>query len=202
MSEVEIVMARLKGSERREQLLQVATRLFAVRGYDAATTASIAETAGITEPVLYRHFESKKALYLAVLRASSAQLLQRWQGSSQHGTQAIDQIRHLASTIYDAIPEIADYQRVIYGATTCSSDPDIAAFLHEHVARLIEIAMAIVRRGQEQGNFRQDMDIHAMSWSIVNIYTGFSFTRLHVSPEHMDLRVGVEMVLTGLCKRQ
>jgi AcrR family transcriptional regulator len=193
-------MARLKGSERREQLLQVATGLFAARGYEAATTASIAETAGITEPVLYRHFESKKALYLAVLRASSNQLLQRWQESAQHGTNAMEQIRHLASTIYDAIPEITDYQRVIYGATTASSDPDIAAFLREHVAHMIEIAMVIVRHGQEQGVFRQDMDIHAMSWSIVNIYTGFSFTRLHVNPEHLDLRVGVEMVLTGLCK--
>lgn len=191
-------MGRLKGPERREQLLSVATRLFAERGYDATTTASIAEAAGITEPVLYRHFQNKKDLYLAVLRNSSALLLERWKEAAHQATQAPEQIRHLASTIYGALPEISNYQRVIYGSVTCNTDPDIAAFLHEHIGHLIRQAMEIVKLGQQQGVFRQDMDLNAMSWAIVNIYTGFSFTRLSINPDHMDLRVVVEVVLTGL----
>lgn len=194
-------MGRLKGPERRQQLLAVATRLFAERGYEATTTASIAEAAGITEPVLYRHFENKKDLYLAVLRNCSAALLDRWKAAASEATQAPEQIRHLAASIYGALPEIADFQRVIYGSVTCNSDPDIAKFLHEHVDHLIAQAMEIVQLGQQQGIFRQDMDLYAMSWSIVNIYTGFSFTRLSINPEHMDLRVVVEVVLTGLYAR-
>lgn len=194
-------MGRLKGPERRQQLLAVATRLFAERGYEATTTASIAEAAGITEPVLYRHFENKKDLYLAVLRSCSAALLDRWKAAASEATQAPEQIRHLAASIYGALPEIADFQRVIYGSVTCNSDPDIAKFLHEHVDHLIAQAMEIVQLGQQQGIFRQDMDLYAMSWSIVNIYTGFSFTRLSINPEHMDLRVVVEVVLTGLYAR-
>lgn len=194
-------MARLKGPERRDQLLSVATKLFAERGYEATTTASIAEAAGITEPVLYRHFENKKDLYLAVLRNCSAMLLERWKAAAGEATQASEQIRHLAASIYSGLPEIANYQRVIYGSVTCNSDPDIARFLHEHIDHMIAQAMAIVKLGQEQGIFRQDMDLYAMSWSIVNVYTGFSFTRLSINPENMDLRVVVEVVLTGLYAR-
>jgi len=194
-------MSRLKGPERREQLLTVATKLFADRGYEATTTASIAEAAGITEPVLYRHFQNKKDLYLAVLRNASSLLAQRWQDAASQAEKAPEQVRHLAATIYGALPEITDYQRVIYLSVTCNSDPDIATFLQEHVDRLINQAMAIVKLGQQQGIFRQDMDLYAMSWAIVNIYTGFSFTRLHVNPARMDLRVVVEVVLTGLYTR-
>jgi AcrR family transcriptional regulator len=194
-------MSRLKGPERREQLLTVATKLFADKGYEATTTASIAEAAGITEPVLYRHFDNKKDLYLAVLRNSSELLAQRWRDAANQAEQAPEQVRHLATTIYGSLPEISNHQRVIYLSVTCNSDPDIAAFLHEHVDRLINQAMTIVKLGQQQGVFRQDMDLYAMSWAIVNIYTGFSFTRLHVNPAHMDLRVVVEVVLTGLYAR-
>ena len=65
-------MARLKAAQRREQLIGVATKLFAKTGYDATTTADIAKAAGVTEPILYRHFESKQELFVAIVRDVSA----------------------------------------------------------------------------------------------------------------------------------
>ena len=53
----------MKAPERRAQVLRVATRLFARFGYARTTTASLARAAGVTEPVLYRHFPSKRALF-------------------------------------------------------------------------------------------------------------------------------------------
>ena len=68
-------MARLKAAQRREQLIAVATKLFAKTGYDATTTAEIAKAAGVTEPILYRHFESKQELFVAIVRDVSAYYL-------------------------------------------------------------------------------------------------------------------------------
>ncbi len=59
-------MARLKAPQRREQLISVATRQFAKFGYDATTTDAIAKAAGVTEPILYRHFGSKQELFIAI----------------------------------------------------------------------------------------------------------------------------------------
>jgi AcrR family transcriptional regulator len=61
------VGARLRAAERRAQLLVVARRLFARDGYRGASMEAIAEAAGVTKPVLYQHFPSKRALYEALI---------------------------------------------------------------------------------------------------------------------------------------
>ncbi|HEY1458146.1 MAG TPA: TetR/AcrR family transcriptional regulator [Solirubrobacteraceae bacterium] len=54
-------------TERRQRIEDAAARLFAQRGYAATTVDDIVEAAGLTKPMLYRHFESKKHLHMALL---------------------------------------------------------------------------------------------------------------------------------------
>ncbi len=54
---------RLPAAERRRQLLAVALEAFAERGFHGTSMNDVAEAAGVTKPVLYQHFASKKALY-------------------------------------------------------------------------------------------------------------------------------------------
>ena len=58
---------RLTAEERRQAVLDTACRVFSRSSYRGATTAEIAREAGISEPILYRHFGSKRDLYLACL---------------------------------------------------------------------------------------------------------------------------------------
>src|SRR5262245_29149000 len=58
---------RLPAGERRQAVLDSACRVFFASSYRGATTAEIAREAGISEPILYRHFGSKRDLYLACL---------------------------------------------------------------------------------------------------------------------------------------
>src|SRR4051794_17760588 len=58
---------RLPAPRRRRQLLDVALRVFADRGYHVTSMNDLAEAAGVTKPVLYQHFRSKRALYLELL---------------------------------------------------------------------------------------------------------------------------------------
>jgi AcrR family transcriptional regulator len=53
--------------ERRELIARAAGRLFAERGYAGTRLEDVAAAAQVTKPIVYRHFESKKALYLALL---------------------------------------------------------------------------------------------------------------------------------------
>lgn len=68
--------ARLPREQRREQLLSAALQVFAAEGYHATSMDSIAAAAGVTKPVLYQHFDSKRDLYLALLDNSLADLLE------------------------------------------------------------------------------------------------------------------------------
>lgn len=58
---------RLSAAERREAIIEAAQPLFAQRGLEGVTTREVAEAAGISEALLYRHFEGKTGLYTAVL---------------------------------------------------------------------------------------------------------------------------------------
>src|SRR6266496_5265262 len=71
-------MTRLSGPERRQAVVETACRVFAKGSYHGSTTAQIARLAGVTEPVLYRHFASKRDLYLAVLEESWRRLRLLW----------------------------------------------------------------------------------------------------------------------------
>jgi AcrR family transcriptional regulator len=68
---------RLTRSARRAQLLAAARAVFVAEGYHAAAMDTIAERAGVSKPVLYQHFPSKLELYLALLEASSDEIVSR-----------------------------------------------------------------------------------------------------------------------------
>src|SRR6266480_2719091 len=71
---------RMRKADRK--LLTHAKQLFVTLGYQATTTEKIARAAGVTEPVLYRHFENKRALFLEVLQEIRAATLTRWQAET------------------------------------------------------------------------------------------------------------------------
>ena len=68
MSDDNRVPSRLPAARRRRQLLEVARRVFAERGFHDASMNDIAIAAGVTKPVLYQHFASKRELFAELLR--------------------------------------------------------------------------------------------------------------------------------------
>ena len=60
-------LARLPAAARRRQLLDSALDVFATRGFHGASMNDVAEAAGVTKPVLYQHFDSKRKLFVELL---------------------------------------------------------------------------------------------------------------------------------------
>ncbi len=98
-------------AQRREQILDAATRAFARTGFTATSLGDVAAEAGITHAILYRHFDSKAALYRAVLDRAC----QRLAGATGGGDFGAD-----------AIPALV-------GAA--AADPDGFRLLFRHAAR-------------------------------------------------------------------
>lgn len=69
--ENEAVPHRMHGDERRRQLIDVAMQVFATHGYRGTTTREIAKVAGISEAIIFRHFQNKEELYSAILDEKS-----------------------------------------------------------------------------------------------------------------------------------
>lgn len=67
-------VSRLPAVKRRQQLLETALHVFARQGYHETSMNDLATKAGVTKPVLYQHFESKREMYLSVLQETSSAL--------------------------------------------------------------------------------------------------------------------------------
>src|SRR3982751_2999385 len=61
------ITGRMAGEERRQQIVRIAMRLFSQRGFRGTTTREIAQAAGISEAMVFRHFATKEELYAAIL---------------------------------------------------------------------------------------------------------------------------------------
>ena len=73
---------RMKGERRRTLIAEAAVEVFAERGYDSVNMEDIASRAGVSRPVLYDHFASKKELYLYLLHQQRDQVVAYVQGVS------------------------------------------------------------------------------------------------------------------------
>jgi AcrR family transcriptional regulator len=137
--------ARLPAARRRPQLLGVALQVFGERGFHPASMNEVAEAAGVTKPVLYQHFRSKRDLYREVLTDVGAQLLDAITKATTAATSPHEQVElgFIAYFRWVAANEAAF--RVLFGGGT-RRDEEFAAqvakvesAIAEAIATLIDV---------------------------------------------------------------
>jgi len=192
-------MARLKAPERREQLIEVATKLFARHGYEATTTAAIAESAGVTEPILYRHFKSKQELFVAIVRAMSDQTMHEWRELIEGVTDPAERIRRVASEFPTHIQKLSDAYHVIHGALATSRDAKVLKVMREHYEQIEEFFVSVVTEGQRAGVFHKSMDPRVPAWQLIHTGIGYAMISLNLSQFDQPLIAqAIEFILRGL----
>jgi AcrR family transcriptional regulator len=92
---------RLSAPERREAILDAALQVFGARGYETASMSEVAAAGGISKPVLYDHFASKRDLYVALVDRESASLSAALTASLDPAASLDERLRTLASTAID-----------------------------------------------------------------------------------------------------
>jgi len=191
--------SRLKAPQRREQLIEVATKLFARFGYEATTTAAIAEAAGVTEPILYRHFKSKQELFVAITRAMSHQTMQNWAKLIDRGADPAEQIRLVASEFPNHLRQLSDAYHVIHGALANSRDRKVLSVMREHYGDIEKFFVQIVEAGQASGVFRKDMNPKVPAWQLIHVGIGFAMIALNLSNfDFVPVEETVEFIIRGM----
>jgi len=95
MSKLRSVFDMSRSASRREQVLYLASQLFAERGYHAVGMDDIGDAAGVSGPAIYRHFPSKAALLAALFNKLTDQLVARAAEIVAAHPDGVDAIRHL-----------------------------------------------------------------------------------------------------------
>jgi AcrR family transcriptional regulator len=108
---------RMRAPERRAQLLEVAREVFGTSGFHSVSMDDVAERAGVTKPILYDHFSSKKDLYLALLDADLADLFERVKEALDSSPGNRERIRASFQAYFDFVDEQADGFRLLMQET-------------------------------------------------------------------------------------
>jgi TetR/AcrR family transcriptional regulator len=159
---------RLPAEERRASVLGAACGLFANRSYRGTTTADIARKAGVTEPVLYRHFPSKRALYLACLDWSWEQVKALWAERLAEEPDPALWLSAMGRAFREAEAEHPLVSPMwVQALAESSEDPEIAAYMREHMREVHDYVAAVIRRAQKAGGIAAQRDPEAEAWIFI-----------------------------------
>jgi AcrR family transcriptional regulator len=157
--------ARLPAAERRQELIETAIQLFSKGSYRGTTTSEIARAAGVSEPILYRHFASKRDLYLAALDHVWAQLREAWEAalsSADDACAAVEAIGKKHLSMHDSKLQLAELW--VQALTEAADDRELRRHLRGHMREVHDFTASVLRRGQEQGVIASDRDADAEAW--------------------------------------
>jgi AcrR family transcriptional regulator len=95
-------------TDRRQLLIDAARELFAKHAYDQVTTSEIAKNAGVAYGLIAHHFDTKRGLYLAVMREISAELTAHQLMPAPEGSSLAEQLRHALRNHISYIDQYSD----------------------------------------------------------------------------------------------
>jgi AcrR family transcriptional regulator len=156
---------RMPAAERRQHLIETAIRLFTEGSYRGTTTAEIARAAGVSEPILYRHFASKRDLYLAALEHVWGKARTTWERAlteSPDACSAVEAISKGHVSVRSAKLQLAELW--VQALSEASEDAELRRYVRRHMREVHDFLAGLIRRGQEQGAIRSERDANAEAW--------------------------------------
>jgi len=197
---------RLRGEERRALILHSAKHVFARSSYAEASTGELARESEVTEPMLYKHFGSKKGLFLAVLREFGRQFLHLLQEriSRRAEKDVLDALAHLIDDYRATIKADPEIQRILFQAVIESSDPEIASCVSEHNRTVYGLIRQLIERAHQDDYLDPAISLDVATWGYMSMILAIQYSlMLHLSADVFQAQEEVNRVwLRGLRARE
>lgn len=166
----------MRKADRKRQLMQHAKQLFVTLGYQHTTTEKIAQAAGVTEPVLYRHFDSKKRLFLEVLDDIRLTTIRRWEAETAKIGPPLQRMHAIVDLYLGSTRAHALEFRIMHRTLVETDDEEIAACLRTFYLDSERMLAQVIREGQQAGVFRADLDPRIGAWELIRTALGYTLT--------------------------
>lgn len=197
---------RLRGEERRALILQSAKHVFARSTYAEASTGELARESEVTEPMLYKHFGSKKGLFLAVLGEFAAQFLVLLQErfSRRAEQNILDALEHIIDDYEAALKADPEIQRILFQAVLEAHDPDIARCVNGHNQKVFGLIRQLIEQARDQGYLDPALSLDAATEGYMSIIRSLQYSLMLDLPRevsHVQEEMG-RIWLRGLQRRE
>jgi len=133
---------RLPADQRRLQLLEVALDRFSEQGFHATSMDEIAEAAGVTKPVLYQHFPSKRALYVELLEDTGRIMLTTLAEATGRAETARERVEVGFRAYFNFAVENRPAFRLLF--LTARTDPEFARIVEEILEAAAQVISTLI----------------------------------------------------------
>jgi TetR/AcrR family transcriptional regulator len=166
----DVARVRMRAEQRRAAVLDTACTVFSRGTYHGTTTAEIARAAGVSEPILYRHFPSKRELYLACIDETWRRTRTRWEQALANEPDPAEWV----AAIGRAFLEWGEQRTLISNLWLQSlaeaiEDPKIRAQVRALVRKVHAFVAEVVRRSQDEGGIDRARDPNAEAWIFLGV---------------------------------
>ena len=195
----------MSAQERRASILDAAVKLFAERGFRGTTTRDLAAAVGVSEPVLYEHFPSKRDLYLAILDAKASEGLREFRDlSADYLARNDDRGFFIATARMIMMHYLRDPDLPRLLLMSALEEPEMKQADIPIRNRFLEILESYVAKRISQGALRST-NARLVSEAFAGMFCQMGQDRIlgYVPPEQepVDIEAVVELFLDGLANQ-
>ncbi|MCU1429345.1 MAG: transcriptional regulator, TetR family [Actinomycetia bacterium] len=137
---------RLPADQRRQQLIDVARDVFSERGFHATSMDEVALAAGVTKPVVYQHFPSKRALYIELLQDTGGHLLRNLEQATRRATTGRERVEEGFAAYFRFVVQNRSAFRLLFGASI-RNDPEFSRIVEGTIAAAVEEVSTLIDIG-------------------------------------------------------
>jgi len=147
------------GSQRRADMLRIASELFAQKGFRATTVREIAEAAGILSGSIYHHFESKEAIGDEVLAGFLNEVLADYRSAVAVGADPADVLERIVRSTSHTLARHHAALTMLQNDWSYFSTQPRFAYMRKDLREIEQIWISQLERGKQAGAFRADLDV-------------------------------------------
>jgi AcrR family transcriptional regulator len=170
---------------RERDMLRVAERVFAAKGYHRASVGEIAEGVGVTKPMIYAYFGSKEGLYRAVMERIRERLLERLSAIADEEGPPDERLWHGLLAFFTFVEHERDSWAVLLSEVTLGAGPFAAdgAAVRRDIAALVSVLLR--QAAEAEGVSEQQL---AMTDPLAHALIGSAETLANWWDDHPELR--------------
>ncbi|MDX2170006.1 MAG: TetR/AcrR family transcriptional regulator [Deltaproteobacteria bacterium] len=170
--------ARLPGPLRREGILDAAITVFARVGYRAGATAAIAAELGVSEPTLFRHFPTKRDLYLAALDRSAELTMRQWREIAAAAASPLAALLAMGQWYFAELQRDSQHLRLRFRSYSEVADEELAARARAHVDAAFRFVRDLYEQARAGGEIAADTDVQSHTWLFMAVGLLLDVTQL------------------------
>lgn len=175
-------------NEKQLQIIRTAECLFAQKGYDGASVRDIAEAAGVNSAMISYYFGSKEGLIKALFEERTADIALKVDTLLRDNERTPwEKVESLIDDYVDRIATKVQFHKIMMYEQMLEKNTFLTGLLQELRLRNLEKIRALLRQGQDQGDFAADIDVQMLMFTLFGTVTNAYFNR-DFYRESLDIR--------------